>query len=170
MAFGPLHIYADGEFYAPLPWALDPCGSRYASAKDLYSRGHAKPSELRRRVHHCAWLGSGILGNRHPANVWETIANPSYVGEKLTGLGERQGELKPTCRLFRSRSAKNLPRSAKTLTKHTHHPQGPANHNPPTTQRDSRARITGAAVACRKASSINLHNKEREARLVFEPF
>ena len=24
MAFGPLHIYADGEFYAALPWALDP--------------------------------------------------------------------------------------------------------------------------------------------------
>ena len=24
MAFGPLHIYADGEFYAPLPWALEP--------------------------------------------------------------------------------------------------------------------------------------------------
>ena len=34
-----------------------------------------------------------ILGNRHPANVWETIANPSYVGKELTGLGERQGEL-----------------------------------------------------------------------------
>ena len=24
MAFGPLQIYADGEFYAPLPWALEP--------------------------------------------------------------------------------------------------------------------------------------------------
>ena len=33
------------------------------------------------------------LGNRHPANDWETIANPSYVGKELTGLGERQGEL-----------------------------------------------------------------------------
>ena len=34
-----------------------------------------------------------ILGNRHPANVWETIANLSYVGKELTGLGERQGEV-----------------------------------------------------------------------------
>ena len=60
-----------------------------------------------------------LRGNRHAANVWETIANPSYVGKELTGLGERQGELSPSCRLFWPRAAKNLPRSAKSQSKHT---------------------------------------------------